>query len=157
MAYTPPQFNLLAHIWDCRFPIEGGAPDWINVPVQKYILSRPDGEKTPAYVAEWWTEWQTPVMLRFSRAHAAFAGRPTDWTHTVCEVPAGSGSYRGWDWDDCGSVPGDNNNNHNDEHNNTYHNNKHLHEHNNEHNNEHFDDHKHNNNLGSATLGSLYR
>lgn len=92
MAYTTPSFNLLADIWDCKFPSDDVA-DWTNVPCQKYILSRMSLNVTPQSAANFWRQFTPPISLRFPRTHAAFSGIPSEWTHAVVEVPAGSGQY----------------------------------------------------------------
>lgn len=92
MAYRLPLFNLLANIWDCSTPADGD-PTWVNVPCQKYIRSRMMLDVTPQAEADWWMLWQPPIQLRCPSDHAAFSGRPHDWSHTIYEVPAGSGQY----------------------------------------------------------------
>lgn len=92
MAYQTPQFNLLASIWDCRFPTDGGA-DWTMVPCQKYILSRMSLDVTPPTQAGWWERHTPPIQLRFPITHAAFFGPPAEWEHLCFEVPEGSGQY----------------------------------------------------------------
>lgn len=92
MAYTVPQFNLLAKIWDCKFP-SAGAADWSSVPVQKYVLSRMSLDATPPSAPDWWKQYTPPVTLRFPIGHAAFSGPPSSWDHVCFEVPSGSGQY----------------------------------------------------------------
>lgn len=97
MAYTPPQFNLFASIWECRVP-DDGDPDWTNVPVQKYIFSRLAFDVSPQTFSGWWEAWQPPIALRFPRNHAAFLGNPQAWPHVAFEVPEGSGQFYRTSW-----------------------------------------------------------
>jgi len=97
MAYSVPQFNLLANIWDCRFPADGAA-DWDDVPCQKYIRSRMSLDVGPQVEAGWWQNWTPPIQLRFPRNHVAFIDPPAMWTHLSFEVPAGSGQFYRCQW-----------------------------------------------------------
>jgi len=97
MAYTVPNFNLLASIWDCRFPADGAA-DWEDVPVQKYLRSRMSLDVGPQVEAGWWQNWTPPIQLRFPRDHEAFMDPPALWNHLSFEVPAGSGQYYRCQW-----------------------------------------------------------
>jgi len=97
MVYSVPQFNLLARIWDCRFPADGD-PDWEDVPVQKYIRSRMSLDVGPQVEAGWWQNWTPPIQLRFPRDHLAFVDPPALWSHLSFEVPAGSGQFYRAQW-----------------------------------------------------------
>jgi len=92
MSYTPPNFNLLANIWDCQFPADGD-PDWEDVPVQKYIRSRMSLDTSPQVLDGFWRVYAPPIQLRFPRDHDAFLNVPALWNHAVFEVPAGSGQF----------------------------------------------------------------
>jgi len=97
MAYSAPQFNLLASIWDCQFPVDG-FPDWEEVPCQKYIRSRMSLDTLLPDAAGWFRQWSPPIQLRFPRDHIAFSGIPSSWSHVVFEVPAGSGQFYRTRW-----------------------------------------------------------
>lgn len=92
MSYSVPQFNLLANIWDCRFPSDGD-PDWFDVPVQKYIRSRMSLDTSPQAADGFWRVYAPPIQLRFPRSHLAFTGVAATWDHACFEVPAGSGAF----------------------------------------------------------------
>lgn len=94
MAFSLPQFNLLANLWTCdgnMKPADGPA-DFVNVPCQKYTNPRGWFDVTPPWKAGFHLEWVPPIYLRFPRG-IPFAGTWPTWKVVCVEVPAGSGQY----------------------------------------------------------------
>jgi len=84
MAYTTPNFNLLASVWNAGNTPFGGAADYTGVTCQFYIYSRDSTDIQPCEL-----ELYTPVIqIRLPVA----AGTP--WVNgQVFEVEEGSGRY----------------------------------------------------------------
>lgn len=95
MAYSLPQFNLLASLWTCDATIKpaNGPADFVDVPCQKYAWSRgmPTEPNAPAQFG-WWIATALMVQLRFPRINP-FLGSWVSWTTVCVEVPQGTGQY----------------------------------------------------------------
>jgi len=101
VAYTPPNYNLLASLWTCDLTQrpDDGAPDWEDVPCQKYLTSRSSWPTTPPWTTGFYLAYHPPVILRFPRT-MPFDGPWHAWKITCVEVPQGSGQYYRAFWGD---------------------------------------------------------
>lgn len=100
MAYRLPTFNLLASLWTCANKPSNTSPAFTDVPVQKYIYSKPQQDFTADYAADLWVEYVAPIVLRFPRTDPPF---DTPWPAVnigIAEVPQGSGQYYRTHWQD---------------------------------------------------------